>query len=132
MTGSYEVSPAAQLAVQEAARCFAILEAIEGAPRYLLNHRSRISRQLGQWLEKVSAAIDHRATSEPKPIRADFPDYVRALQRIALGEDATATVELPDGQLALAEPDFDDRSIDLADGRLLEPADATSRRGWSD
>jgi hypothetical protein len=41
-------------------------------------------------------------------------------------------VELPDGQLALAEPDFDDRSIDLADGRLLEPADATSSRHWSD
>jgi hypothetical protein len=41
-------------------------------------------------------------------------------------------IELPDGQLALTEPDFDDRSIDLADGRLLEPADATSRSDWSD
>ena len=52
---SFEFSPAERLAVQEAARCIAILEAIdrdfderglvddEGTPRYLLNHRSRIS-----------------------------------------------------------------------------------------
>jgi len=48
--------------VHEAARCIAILEAIdrdldqrglvdrEGQPRYLLNHRSRTSRQLEHWL----------------------------------------------------------------------------------
>lgn len=103
LTQSFEFSPAERLAVQEAARCIAILEAIdrdldqrglvdkEGTPRYLLNHRARISRQLEQWLEKVSAAIERNAASEPQPTRADFPDYVRALQRIALGRDATAT-----------------------------------------
>jgi hypothetical protein len=92
-----------RLAVQEAARCIAILEAIdrgfdqrglvdeEGTPRYLLNHRSRISRQLEQWLQKISAAIDRNPASEPEPARADFPDYVRALQAIALGQDTTAT-----------------------------------------
>ena len=104
LTQSFEFSPAERLAVHEAARCIAILEAIDrdldqrglvdkdGQPRYLLNHRSRTSRQLEQWLEKVQAAIERRATTEQAPSRADFPDYVRALQRIALGHDAAATV----------------------------------------
>jgi hypothetical protein len=103
LTESFEFSPAERLAVHEAARCIAILEAIDrdldqrglvdkhGQPRYLLNHRSRTSRQLEQWLEKVQAAIERRATSEQLPSQADFPDYVRALQRIALGRDASAT-----------------------------------------
>jgi hypothetical protein len=103
LTQSFEFSPAERLAAYEAARCIAILEAIdrdldqrglvdkEGQPRYLLNHRSRTSRQLEQWLEKVQAAIERKAASEQPPSRAEFPDYVRALQRIALGEDATAT-----------------------------------------
>jgi hypothetical protein len=100
---SCELSPLERLAVQEAARCTAILEAIdrdldqrglvdkEGKPRYLLNHRSRTSRQLERWLERVSAAVERKAASEQAPSRADFPDYVRALQRIALGHDPTAT-----------------------------------------
>jgi hypothetical protein len=102
LTQSFEFSPAERLAAHEAARCIAILEAIdrdldqrglvdkEGQPRYLLNHRSRTSRQLEHWLEKVSAAIEREATSE-QASRGDFPDYVRALQRIALGQDPTAT-----------------------------------------
>jgi hypothetical protein len=103
LTQSFEFSPAERLAVHEAARCMAILEAIdrdfderglvddEGTPRYLLNHRSRISRQLEQWLQKISAAIERNPASEPEPLRADLPEYVRALQGIALGRDATAT-----------------------------------------
>jgi hypothetical protein len=103
LTESFEFSPAERLAAHEAARCIAILEAIDrdldqrglvdkdGAPRYLLNHRSRLSRQLEQWLAKVSAAIERNTQSEHEPLRADFPDYVRALQRIALGHEATAT-----------------------------------------
>lgn len=103
LTQSFEFSPAERLAVHEAARCIAILEAIDrdldqrglvdkkGNPRYLLNHRSRTSRQLEQWLEKVQAAIERRAASEQAPSRADLPDYVRALQRIALGYDPAAT-----------------------------------------
>lgn len=63
----------------------------EGTPRYLLNHRSRISRQLEQWLHKVSSAIERNPASETAPARADLPDYVRALQEIALGHDTTAT-----------------------------------------
>ena len=103
LTHSFEFSPAERLAAHEAARCIAILEAIdrdlderglvdrEGKPRYLLNHRSRTSRQLEQWLEKVSAAIERKAASEQAPARGEFADYVRALQRIALGQDASAT-----------------------------------------
>jgi hypothetical protein len=103
LSQSFEFSAAERLAAHEAARCIAILEAIdreldqrglvdkEGQPRYLLNHRSRTSRQLEHWLEKVSAAIELEATSEQAPSRGDFPDYVRALQRIALGQDQTPT-----------------------------------------
>lgn len=103
LTQSFEFSPAERLAVQEAARCIAILEAIDrdfderglvddkGTPRYLLNHRSRISRQLEQWLRKISAAIERHPASDPEPLRADLPEYVRALQGIALGRDTTAT-----------------------------------------
>lgn len=103
LTQSFEFSPAERLAVQEAARCIAILEAIdrdfderglvddEGTPRYLLNHRSRISRQLEQWLQKISAAVERTPASDPEPLRAEFPEYVRALQGIALGRDTTAT-----------------------------------------
>jgi len=103
LTEAFEFSPAERLAAHEAARCIAILEAIdrdldqrglvdpEGNPRYLLNHRSRTSRQLEHWLERVSAAIERQSSATQAPLRADFPDYVRALQRIALGQDATAT-----------------------------------------
>src|SRR6266536_3568227 len=60
LTQAFEFSPTERLAVHEAARCIAILEAIDrdfderglvdkaGRPRYLLNHRSRTSRQLEQ------------------------------------------------------------------------------------
>lgn len=86
LTQSFEFSAAERLAVQEAARSIAILEAIDrdfderglvddqGTPRYLLNHRSRISRQLEQWLQKISAGIERNPTGETEPLRAEFPD----------------------------------------------------------
>ena len=103
LTEGFEFSPAERLAVHEAARCIAILEAIDrdlderglvdrdGSPRYLLNHRSRTSRHLEHWLDRVTAALEGQTTSHHEPTKADFPDYVRALQRIALGQEATAT-----------------------------------------
>jgi hypothetical protein len=103
LTKLYEFSLTEHAAVQETARSIAIIEAIdrdlderglvdrEGAPRYLLNYRSRMSRQLEQWLAKVSAAIEQKKASEPLPSSAELPDYVRVLQQIALGQDATAT-----------------------------------------
>jgi len=101
LAAGFEFTPAERLAVHEAARCIAIIEAIdrdlderglvdrEGSPRYLLNHRSRTSRHLEHWLERVTAAVERQTQTEPT--RADFPDYVRALQRIALGQETTAT-----------------------------------------
>jgi hypothetical protein len=103
LTQSYTFSPPERLAVHEAARCIAILEAIDrdlderglvdkaGEPRYLLNHRSRVSRQLEQWLVKVSHAIERETARDQDPPRAEFADYVRALQQIALGHDASGT-----------------------------------------
>jgi hypothetical protein len=103
LTQSFTFSPPERLAVHEAGRCIAILEAIDsdlderglvdkrGEPRYLLNHRARVSRQLEQWLEKVSKAIERQSPQEQASPEAEFSDYVRALQQIALGHDATAT-----------------------------------------
>ena len=99
---AFEFSPTERLAVYEAARCMAILEAIDrdldergledkrGKPRYLLNHRWRVLRQLEQWLAKISAAIERQSPEQPPP-RAEFADYVHALQRIALGHDPTGS-----------------------------------------
>ena len=80
----------------------AILEAIDrdldergvvdkqGKPRYLLDKRVRVSRQLEQWLAKVDSSVDPRPTAS-ESLRGEFADYVRALQRIALGQDADAS-----------------------------------------
>ena len=56
-----------------------------GKSRYLLNHRWRVSRQLDQWLGKISEAIERQSAAGQQPPRAEFADYVRDLQRIALG-----------------------------------------------
>ena len=70
LTRSWDFSPTQRLAVHEAARCMSILEAIDrdlddrglvdkgGKPRYLLNHRWRVSRQLDHWLAKISEVIE--------------------------------------------------------------------------
>ncbi len=103
LTQSFAFSAPELLAAHETARCIAILEAIDrdlderglvnraGEPRYLLNHRARVSRQLEQWLAKVSAAIERQSAREQTPVRGEFADYVQALQQIALGRDPTAT-----------------------------------------
>jgi hypothetical protein len=103
LTQSFEFSPTQRLAVHEAARCMAILEAIDrdlderglvdkgGKPRYLLNHRWRVSRQLDHWLAKISEAIERQSAEGEEPSRAEFADYVRELQRIALGQDPSGS-----------------------------------------
>jgi hypothetical protein len=81
----------------------AILEAIDrdlderglveksGKPRNLLNYRSRTSRQLEQWLAKIPDETTEKAADDPpQPVAGERADYVRALQRIALGHDRTA------------------------------------------
>src|SRR5712692_4526037 len=103
LTQSSEFSATERLAVHEVARCMAILEAIDrdlderglvekgGKPRYLLNHRSRISRQLDQWLAKISETISRQSVAEQQSPPAERADYVRELQRIAFGQDPTAS-----------------------------------------
>jgi hypothetical protein len=110
---SFEFSPAQLLAVREAARCIAILDAIDrdldarglvdkrGRPRYLLDHRYRISRQLDNWLAKISETIERQAAAEGEPPPADRETYIRELRRIALGRDSAASTR--DRVLALKE-----------------------------
>jgi hypothetical protein len=103
LTRSFQFSPAQRLAVREAARCMAILEAIDrdlderglvdraGDPRYLLNHRWRASRQLEDWLAKISETIERQAAEGEQLPAPESGDYVRELQRIALGRDPSAS-----------------------------------------
>ncbi|HEY8631308.1 MAG TPA: hypothetical protein VIL73_12325 [Gaiellaceae bacterium] len=81
----------------------AILEAIDrdlderglvdkaGKPRYLLNHRWRVSRQLDHWLAKISDAIQRQSAAGQQPQPAERADYIQELQRIALGHDPSAS-----------------------------------------
>jgi hypothetical protein len=99
---SFDFSPTQRLAVHEATRCMAILEAIDrdldergledrrGRPRYLLDHRWRASRQLDHWLAKISDAIARQAAAGQEQPRAELADYVGELERIALGRDPSA------------------------------------------
>ena len=103
LTQSFEFSPTQRLAAHEAARCMAILEAIDrdlderglvdkaGKPRYLLNHRWRVSRQLDHWLAKISDAIQRQSAAGQQPQPAERADYIQELQRIALGHDPSAS-----------------------------------------
>jgi hypothetical protein len=87
------------LAVQEAARCVALLEAIDqdlaergvvdkkGNARSLLDLRLRVSTQLERWLDRVQAEVDS------EPLRSERADYIRELQRIALGRDRGARTQ---------------------------------------
>ena len=62
----------------------------DGAPRYLLDRRSPVSRQLEKWLDRISPAVERTSSRDEPPVRGDFPDCVRVLQEIALGRDVTA------------------------------------------
>ncbi len=101
LTEAFEFSVPQRIAVEQVARCIAILEALDhdlderglvdkrGEPRHLLNHRSRLSRQLDQWLTKITSSME-RQSSDGQPASVGRPDYVRELQRIALGRDTAA------------------------------------------
>ena len=129
LTQSLEFSPTQRLAVHEVARCMAILEAIDrdldeqglhdkrGRPRYLLDHRWRVSRQLEKWLAKITEVIE-QSTADDRPL-AEYEDYVRALERIALGRDPNASVR--DRLSALKE---------LL--KLQPPASGWTETGWTE
>jgi hypothetical protein len=109
---AFEFSAVQRLAVYELSRNMAILEAIDreldnrglvdkrGKPHYLLGQRSRTSKQLERWLEKLSDEID-KPSSTPDQSRGETEDYVRELQRIALRQDRSATTR--DRLIALKE-----------------------------
>lgn len=103
LTCAFEFSIAQRIAVEQVARCIAILEAIDrdldeggvvdkrGEPRSLLNYRSRISRQLDLWLSKIAPSIERQTADKQAPSHPGRSDYVAELQRIALGYDTTAS-----------------------------------------
>lgn len=103
LTESFEFSVLQRVAVEQAARCIAILEAIDrdldergvadnrGAARSLLNHRSRISRQLDRELAKIGPTIERQTADRQAPSQPGLSEYVAELQRIALGQDTTAS-----------------------------------------
>ena len=104
LTKTFDFSPVQRLAVREVARHMAILEAIDrdlddrgvvdkrAEPRYLLNHRNKTSRQLERWLDKISDEIDRQSKEAHLP-QGEREDYVRELQRIALGDDRHARTQ---------------------------------------
>lgn len=99
---SFDFTPAQRLALREVARCMAILDAIDrdlddrgildkrGKPTYLLDHRYRTSRQLDHWLTKISETMERQSVGQ-EPAAAGRDEYIRELQRIALGHDSAAS-----------------------------------------
>jgi hypothetical protein len=98
LTSRGEFSPAQLIVVREVARCMALLEAIDadldsrglvdrrGKPRYLLDHRARISRQLERWLEKLMEITDAAAPRIDLPV-ANQGEIAMELQRIGFRID---------------------------------------------
>ena len=99
----FEFTATQRVAVHEVAHCMAILDAIDhdlderglvdrsGESRSIIKYRARISRELDRWLAKISPAIDRQTAEDHEGRQIGRPDYVRELQRIALGDDSTAT-----------------------------------------
>ena len=63
-----------------------------GKPRYLLDVRMRVSRQLDLWLTKLTPEMARQSAVGTDPPAAERADFVRELQRIALGQDVGARV----------------------------------------
>jgi hypothetical protein len=103
LTESFEFSVPQRIAVEQVGRFIAILEAIDrdlddrglvdkrGEARSLLNHRSRISRQLDRELAKIAPSIERQTADRQAPSQPGRSDYVAELQRIALGQDTAAS-----------------------------------------
>jgi hypothetical protein len=102
LTQSFDFTVTQRFAVEQVGSCTAILEAIDldlgergvvdkrGEPRSLLNYRSSILRQLGHWLAKIESTIERQSVGE-QIAAVGRADYVRELQRIALGQDTSAS-----------------------------------------
>jgi hypothetical protein len=100
---TFEFTVTQRVALVEFAGCSAVLEAIDldlmergvvdrsGEARSLLNHRSRIVRQLDHWLSKIAPAMERQALSKQTLAPPGSPDYIRELQWIGLGQDSAAS-----------------------------------------
>ena len=96
-------SPAQRLTVSALARCTATLEAIDrvidtsgvsnkkGVPSAFLDPWLRLSRRRDQLLSQLSSAIDRQWMARQPLPGPDSTAYVEELQRIALGQDTTAS-----------------------------------------
>ena len=101
-TQRFEFSANEQIALGGFARAAAILERIDldlmergivdkrGEARSLLNHRARVERQVEHWRSKIAPAMERQDASESLSSPTGRSDYIRELQRIALGHDSTA------------------------------------------
>jgi hypothetical protein len=99
---SFDFTAAEMVAVNEAARWGALLEAIDrdlderglvdrhGKERYLLALRVRASARLERWLTKLEGTMK-RKLGERAMDKLERADYLRELQHIAVGNDPTAT-----------------------------------------
>jgi hypothetical protein len=99
----FEFSLGELVTLREMAKLVAILDAIDedlgergltdkkGNPRYLVDRRLRFSRQLDHWLTKISPAIERQIAASQERPPAERADYIRELERIALGGDAGAS-----------------------------------------
>ena len=62
-----------------------------GEARSILNHRSRTVRQVEHWPAKIAPTMERQAATESLSSTPGRPEYIRELQRIALGHDSPAS-----------------------------------------
>jgi hypothetical protein len=102
LTTLVEPSPSQRVAIREVSRSMALLEAIDdeldrgglvdrrGNARNVLELRSRVSRQLERWLDKLDVISP---TSEPPDSTTEKADIVHELERIGLSKDPRAKTQ---------------------------------------
>jgi hypothetical protein len=131
---SFQFTPLERFAVHEFARCAALVNAIDadldargvvdrrGRERSVVALRTRTSRQLERWLEKISLAIESQAEQRDERLTRD--DRRRVLDEIignsrARPQDRIAAIKMRSGSLSdpteydkmAAELDYGDRSM---------------------
>jgi hypothetical protein len=98
----FEFSPTQRMVVSALARCKAQLEAIErviddpgvsdknGLPSPFLDYSLRVSRRHDELLAQLAPTIDRQWAADHQLPAPGDDDYMREMQRIALGKDPTA------------------------------------------
>ena len=100
--GSVDCSPTLRLPLHELTRLLAIRELIDhdleargledkdGQPRYLIDKRIRVSRQIERWWVRVVSELERQTEAAREPVPASREECVRELERIAF-RDSSAT-----------------------------------------